>query len=214
MAFGETLDNGQPEAGPGGLGGEEGFQQTFGNRRVYTHTAVLHRDLDEAIALGFGHPDQAPVGHGLIGVGDEVRHHLDQLGPVSLQVDSEALYGHLDSRWWRSRFKDFGDHSTKIEGDDDGLALAHVRGEVLAQRRCPVGLPLRPIEVAIEFGASWSVSPLRARNNKLTTAPSGLRSSWPITVAISPTAESRSLRTRDAWAAISSSVRSAATPSA
>ena len=35
-----------------------------------------------------------------------------------------------------------------------------------------------------------------------------------ITVAISPTAESRSLRTRDAWAVSSSAVRSAATPSA
>src|SRR5664280_2968298 len=132
MAFSETLDNRQSEAGPGGLGGEEGFQQTFGNRRVYTHTAVLHRDLDEAIALVSGHPEQAPAGHGLIAVGDEVRHHLDQLGPVGGQVDSEALYGHLDSRWWRSRFKDFGDQSTKVERGDDGRALAHVRGEVLA----------------------------------------------------------------------------------
>jgi hypothetical protein len=62
MAFGETLDDGQSEAGPGGPRGEEGFQQTFGNRRVYAHTSVLHRDLDKAIALGASDAQQRPSG--------------------------------------------------------------------------------------------------------------------------------------------------------
>ena len=72
MAFGQMLDGGQSKAGPGGLGREEGLEEMLSNRRGYAATAVLHRDLDKAIALRTGHPEQAPIGHGLIGVDDEV----------------------------------------------------------------------------------------------------------------------------------------------
>ena len=69
-----------------------------------------------------------------MGVGDEVREHLDQLATVSLHVASEVPYAYLDSRWCRTQSQDFVHHSTKVEGDDDGIAFAHICDEVLGER--------------------------------------------------------------------------------
>jgi hypothetical protein len=145
MAFGQMLDGGQSKADPGGLGREEGLEEMLSNRRGYAVATVLHSDLDKAIAFGASYAQRAPIWHGLIAVRDEVREHLNQLSLVGLHGASKVLNGYFDCRWGWSRFKDFGDYGTKIQAGNHGLALAHVRREVLTKGRRPVDLTFHPI---------------------------------------------------------------------
>jgi hypothetical protein len=47
VGFGEALDDGESEAGPDGLGAEEGVEETLGIRLADARPTVLHSDLSE-----------------------------------------------------------------------------------------------------------------------------------------------------------------------
>src|SRR5262249_47574948 len=109
VALHDLLDDGQPQAGPPLLGGEERLEDARPPLLLHSPAAVLHRQPDPAPRAcplagasgllgprtdpGRAHPELTAPGHGVAGVQTQVHQDLLELGLVS--QDTQVVLGQV-----------------------------------------------------------------------------------------------------------------------